>query len=69
MKTDEILKQLGTKIRSLREEQKITQQELAYRCDFETSNMSRIEVGKSNFTVGTLNKIAVALNIPIKDLF
>lgn len=37
-------------------------------CNFETSVMSRIEAGGSNFTIGTLNKIANALEITVKDL-
>ena len=69
METNEILKELGRNIKNIREEKGMTQQELASLCDFETSNMSRIEAGRSNFTVGTLNKIATSLGIKIKDLF
>lgn len=45
------------------------QQDLAAMCNFEVSAMSRIEAGGSNFTIGTLNKIATALGISIRDMF
>lgn len=69
MTTDQILKQIGKNIRKIREEKGILQQDLAASCNFETSTMSRIEAGGSNFTIGTLNKIATSLGVTIPDLF
>ncbi len=66
---EEILKSLGNNIKKLREERGLSQLDLAARCNFEKSNMSRIEAGRSNFTIATLYKIAIAMNIEIKDLF
>ncbi|KAA6332889.1 hypothetical protein EZS27_018645 [termite gut metagenome] len=68
MNKEEALKKIGLKITELRERKNITQQELAYRCDFEKSNMSRIEKGKTNLTIGTLLKICEALNVKLIDL-
>lgn len=68
MTTQEILKQIGKNIKRIRTEKGILQQDLAAACNFEVSAMSRIEAGGSNFTVGTLNKIANALEIDISDL-
>ncbi len=68
METSEILGQIGAKIKAMREERKMTQQDLASLCDFETSNLSRIESGRSNVTIGTLHKIAKAFNVAIKVL-
>ncbi|MCD7968951.1 MAG: helix-turn-helix domain-containing protein [Alistipes sp.] len=68
MTTDEILKQIGVNIRKIRNEKNTLQQDLAALCNFEVSVMSRIEAGGSNFTIGTLNKIAQALEVDIKDL-
>lgn len=65
MDKQQLLKQLGKKIKALREEQNLSQQELASLCDFEKSNMSRIEAGNTNPTVFTLYKISSALKIPI----
>jgi len=59
---------IGEKIRKLRELQGVSQQDLAAKCDFEKSNMSRIEAGRTNLTIKTLYKISLALNISIHDL-
>ena len=60
---------IGKQIKRLRELRAISQQELAALCDFEKSNMSRIEAGKTNPTIGTLHKIASALSIELKVFF
>jgi len=64
-----LLKFVGTRIKHLREEKGITQQELAALCNFEKSNMSRIEAGKSNLTLKTLLNISKSLGIQLIDLF
>ena len=53
---DEIL-YISTRIKELRKERKLTVQELAYRCDMERSNLSRIEAGRTNLTVKTICSI------------
>ena len=68
MDKEALLKHIGNRIKEIRTASQVTQQELAALCDFEKSNMSRIETGKSNFTVGTLLKIATALNVQVSDL-
>ena len=59
---------LGKRIKALREMKGISQQELASICDFEKSNMSRLEAGRTNPTVGTLLKICAALSISLPNL-
>ena len=59
---------IGDKIRKNRELQGISQQDLAARCNFEKSNLSRIEAGRTNLTLKTLFKISTELQITIKDL-
>ncbi len=66
--TDKLLVQIGQRIKHLRRGRGITAQDLAAACNFETSNMSRIEAGKSNLTIKTLHKIAYALDVSIADL-
>ncbi len=46
----------------------MTLAQLAALCDFEKSNMARIEKGNTNPTYKTLYKISKALSISIKDL-
>ena len=58
---------VGRKIREIREARNISQQELADRCNFEKSNMSRIEAGKTNLTLKTLHIISEALTVPLKE--
>ncbi len=69
MDKDTILKHIGTNIKNIRESKGISQQKLAADCNFEKSNMSRIEAGNTNPTIITLYKIAVALDVDISDIF
>ncbi len=69
MDSTELLQKIGKKIKSLREGKGITQQELAALCNFEKSNMSRIEAGRTNITVATLYTISNALEVKIEEMF
>lgn len=60
---------LGKKIKEERLLRKLSQTEIAYRCGFDKSNFNTIESGKRNVTVGSLLKIAKALDISLIDLF
>lgn len=60
---------VGKKIKDCRERIGISQQELADRCNFEKSNVSRIEAGRTNLTLKSLFLISKALNIPLKNFF
>lgn len=60
---------VGKRIQEIRIEKKITQQELASKCNFENSNMSRLEAGRANATLSTLEKVCEALEININELF
>lgn len=59
---------LGERIRKIRVSKKISQAELAARCNFEAPNLRRIEAGKTNPTIKTLFKISEALEIDFLDL-
>jgi len=63
-----LLRCLGARIKELREEKGLSQQQLASACNFEKSNMSRLESGNTNPTVYTLYKISKALDVSISDL-
>jgi transcriptional regulator with XRE-family HTH domain len=64
-----ILKRLGKKIKSLREKESISQSQLAFECGISQVQVSRIETGEINTTVGTLSLISKVLGVSIKDLF
>lgn len=60
---------LGSRIKELRKIRKLTQDKLAEAVGIEQKHLSRIEVGKSYPSLDTLEKIAVALNMEIMELF
>ena len=60
---------VGKHIQKLRELKGISQQDLAAKCNFEKSNMSRLEAGRVNPTLSTLEKVANALDITLPELF
>ena len=60
---------VGKQIQKLRELKGISQQDLAAKCNFEKSNMSRLEAGRVNPTLATLEKVANALDITLAELF
>jgi ribosome-binding protein aMBF1 (putative translation factor) len=60
---------VGKNIRKIRESKSISQQELAAKCNFEKSNMSRLEAGRVNPTLSTLEKVAKALDVSLAELF
>lgn len=68
MNEQQLFIKIGDKIKELRELKNLSQQDLAALCNFEKSNMSRIEVGRTNLTIKTLFKISNALKVPLKDL-
>lgn len=63
------LKKIGKRIQELRELQNLSQQDLAAKINYDKSNMSRLEAGKTNMTVITLEKVSKALNIELIELF
>ena len=60
---------VGKQIQKLRESKGISQQELAAKCNFEKSNMSRLEAGRVNPTLSTLEKVSNALDVTLAELF
>ena len=59
---------LGKHLRKLREEEKLSQEDLANDCDIPINQIGRIERGEINTTVSTLYLIAKALHLKPKDL-
>jgi len=67
MKTTKEL--LGARIKELRKAKGLSQEELSEKVGIDSKHLSRIEVGKSYPSLDTLERIANALNVEIKDLF
>ncbi|MGK4566308.1 helix-turn-helix domain-containing protein [Flavobacterium sp. 3HN19-14] len=60
---------VGKRIQEIRIEKQISQQDLAAKCNFEKSNMSRLEAGRANATLSTIETVAKALNVPAIEFF
>ena len=60
---------VGKQIQKLRDSKGLSQQDLAAKCNFEKSNMSRLEAGRVNPTLSTLEKVAKALDVSLVELF
>jgi transcriptional regulator with XRE-family HTH domain len=59
---------LGLRVKELRAEKKITQEELADRCDLFRTYMSRIESGLANPTLTVLHTLAQGLEVSLVEL-
>ncbi len=55
-------------IQRIRREKGLSVQEVAYRCNIERSNLSRLEAGRTNMTIKTLCIICDALEIGLADI-
>ncbi len=71
MEKDIFLKSLGKNIQDLRVSKGLSQVDLVglIEGNIDTTNISRIEKGRTNPTATTLLRIANALEIPIEDFF
>jgi len=65
----EFLIAFGKNLRRVRQAQGFTQAQLANDIGVEISQISRIERGIINTSVGNVNAISSALRVDIKDLF
>ena len=68
MEREELLKNLGARIREQRNTLKISQEELAYRSDFDRTYISLVERGKRNISFTNLFKLTKALEVTISEL-
>lgn len=59
---------LGSRIKEIRTEKKMTQEQLAVLCESEKARISKIESGQANLTIHSLYKISKALDVHITDL-
>ncbi len=70
MKKSELLKIVGKRIQNLRLSKGLSQVDLVGKMEgnIDTTNISRIESGRTNPTIFTLYRIAVALDTTIDEL-
>ncbi len=59
----------GRRVKELRKEKNMTQKELSDRLDMDDGSLRRIEAGRTNPTLQTINKISNAFDTPVWMLF
>lgn len=64
-----ILKKFGKRIRALRKERNLSQEELAAKANLHRTYIGMIERAEKNITLSNIGKLASALKVPIKQLF
>ena len=69
MSKSSIQERVGKRIKLIREKKNIPQVVLAAKSNLEKGNLSRLEAGKANATLSTLERIANALEVHISQLF
>lgn len=70
MEKSEILKIIGENIKRIRVEKGLTQVDLVGKIEaqIDTTNISRIEKGRTNATIHTLYRISKALDVPLSEI-
>ncbi len=68
-KTKHFVVELGTRIKAIRCEKGLTQAQLAADIDIEISQISRIERGVINTSIGNLYNLSIALNVKLSEIF
>jgi transcriptional regulator with XRE-family HTH domain len=66
---EDIRKLVGERIRQLRKERGLSQEELGYKADLHYTHIGAIERGEKNCSLDTLVKVAEGLNVKIIELF
>ncbi len=65
----DIKQKFGLKIKEIRQLKNYSQEQLAFEANLDRTYINSIEKGKRNVSLVNIEKIAIALNVKIKDLF
>ena len=65
---EQLKRAFGARMRKVREDLGISQEELAHRCDLNRTYIGSVERGERNVSLVNINKIAQALGVQAKDL-
>lgn len=60
--------EFGKKLKTIRTQRHLSQEELAFQCNMQASHIGQIERGQKNPTLETLQKISNGLDIPLPEL-
>lgn len=64
-----ILIKFGERVREIRKEKELSQEELAHKADLHRTYIGMIERAEKNITLINIEKIANALEVEIQELF
>lgn len=64
-----LVKRIGERIRRLRKEMDLSQEQLAERSGLHTNYVGQVERGEKNLTLETLEKVVGGLDISLEELF
>lgn len=64
----EILIKFGQRVRQLRKEKKLSQEDLSFKADLHRTYIGMIERAEKNITLVNIERIAKALDVDIKEL-
>ncbi len=64
-----ITQKLGLRIRQLRQERGMSQEELSFLAELDRTYITSVENGRRNISIINIEKIAKAFSMSIKDLF
>ena len=65
----DLTKVVGERIRFLRKERGLSQEELAYRASLHNTYIGQLERGEKNATIESVAKVCAALEITLEELF
>lgn len=65
---EDVKRLIGERIRTLRKERGLSQEELGWKSDLHYTHIGSIERGEKNWSIDTLVKVAGGLNVTINDL-
>lgn len=60
--------QFGKKLKKIRQNRKLSQEELAFQCNMQASHIGQLERGQKSPTLDTLKKISDGLDMPLTEL-
>lgn len=66
---NEICQLFGSRVRELRKEKEMSQEELAFKASISPAHLGQIERAQKSPTLNTISEIAKGLNVPITALF
>ena len=67
--SEEILTRFGCAVRRIRQNRRISQEQLADMCNLHRTYISDIELGKRNVSLENIEKMALAFDMSIAELF